>query len=579
MNTNGKQLRFAAMVRVSTEKQEQQGESLHVQRNSNIRDVEKLGGKIVQWYGGQEHATEGWERKEVDRLIADASKGKFNAVIVAYADRWSRDNAKSKEGLEAFRKNSIKFYVGTLPLDLFSPEHRLMLGINAEIGEFIALQQQKKSLQSKIERARQGKPTCGSLPYGRTYSKEVGWGIDLEKQALIKDVAERYLRGVPMTKMARELGVNKSNLIRLLRERCGGELVIEFNSDKLDIHETVTLAVPSLLDDALLKAVRERLKANRTNLHKPPRPKYEYLLSGRVFCAACGYTLVGQTNHENHRYYAHTNRDADNLCPCKPRPWVRADWLEGEVTRQLFEMFGNPAAIEKAIRRAVPDGDDLAKRKAKLDADLAKLGRSRDNILRLVDDDALTYEQAKGRLASIKEREEHLREESDKLAEQLVNLPDEDTLRRYVERFQDDFGSIKAVTVAVRDENHNTHSASGYVSGEYGTAYFAQDEDGDVSVASGEDVNGFLNAVTTKDDRRHLIDAVFARTMTDGKPAGIYVSPVAGPRFGSNKRSRKWKFTLKGMLECETVIGEDGRSVPNDGCGRWTRRRPRRRRR
>src|SRR5262249_30792126 len=160
---------------------------------------------------------------------------------------------------------------------------RLILGINAEIGEFFALQQQKKSLESKIERARQGKPTCGSLPFGRTFNKDTGqWGIDADKQAVIKDVAQRYLKGEPMTKMARELGMNKRNLIRLLRERCGGELVIDFHSDKLNIHESVTLAVPSLLDDALLKAVRERLVANRTNLHKPPRPKYDYLLGGRV---------------------------------------------------------------------------------------------------------------------------------------------------------------------------------------------------------------------------------------------------------------------------------------------------------
>ena len=47
MNT-GKQLRFADMIRVSTEKQEQQGESLHVQRKANERDVQRLGGKVAQ---------------------------------------------------------------------------------------------------------------------------------------------------------------------------------------------------------------------------------------------------------------------------------------------------------------------------------------------------------------------------------------------------------------------------------------------------------------------------------------------------------------------------------------------------
>src|SRR5689334_4048674 len=121
--------RFAALIRVSTEKQERQGESLSTQRASNERAVGQLGGTIVGWYGGQEHATPGREKKEVDRLIADAVKGKFDAVIVAYPDRWSRDNAKSKEGLAAFRKHGIRFFVGTMEMDLFDPQYRFILGM------------------------------------------------------------------------------------------------------------------------------------------------------------------------------------------------------------------------------------------------------------------------------------------------------------------------------------------------------------------------------------------------------------------------------------------------------------------
>src|SRR5262249_17190786 len=65
-------LRFAGLIRVSGEKQEKKGESLATQRASNARDVVDLGGTIVEVYGGQEHATPGWEKKEVDRLIRDA---------------------------------------------------------------------------------------------------------------------------------------------------------------------------------------------------------------------------------------------------------------------------------------------------------------------------------------------------------------------------------------------------------------------------------------------------------------------------------------------------------------------------
>jgi hypothetical protein len=83
-NNNGKALRFAAFARVSTERQAEQGESLRTQRAQNAKNVELLGGTVVGWYGGAEHATAGWEKKEMLRLTADAAKGKFDAVIIAY---------------------------------------------------------------------------------------------------------------------------------------------------------------------------------------------------------------------------------------------------------------------------------------------------------------------------------------------------------------------------------------------------------------------------------------------------------------------------------------------------------------
>src|SRR5262245_57171738 len=133
-----KPLRFAALVRVSTESQERYGESLRTQRDQNTKNVALLGGNIVAWYGGQEHATPGWEKKELDRLIADAGKNKFDAVIVAHADRWSRDNEKAEEGVKAFKAAKVRFFVSVTEYDLYNPEHRLFLGMSAVIGQFQA---------------------------------------------------------------------------------------------------------------------------------------------------------------------------------------------------------------------------------------------------------------------------------------------------------------------------------------------------------------------------------------------------------------------------------------------------------
>ena len=125
-------MKFAPLIRVSTESQERQGESLRVQKEQIVNAVKQLNGTIPDecWkYSGQEHATPQFERQKFNQLLEDASKGIFDAVIVADASRWSRDNRRSKEGLDILRKNGIRFFILTQEFDLNDPSACLFLGM------------------------------------------------------------------------------------------------------------------------------------------------------------------------------------------------------------------------------------------------------------------------------------------------------------------------------------------------------------------------------------------------------------------------------------------------------------------
>ena len=311
------------------------------------RSAEALNGKVVAWYGGQEHATPGYEKKELDRLLHDTPRDKFDGVIVAYADRWSRDNSKSREGLKVFKDHGIRFFVGTSEYDLFNPEHRLMLGMSAEFGEFQASQQKKKSLLSRIERAEKGWPACGKLPFGRTFDDQTKkWGIIKAKQKMMRDVAKRYLAGESLGNLAKEYGVNHTSLHKTLMHRCGTEWIQGFHSNELNIHKEVPTTIPALLPPATIRACLQRAERNKT--FERGKDKHKYLLGRVVYCDHCGYSMSSQTNHNGSRYYRH--RSGIECAKQGNKAWVNADDLEAVVFRHLFDCFGNPKATGRQWR-------------------------------------------------------------------------------------------------------------------------------------------------------------------------------------------------------------------------------------
>jgi DNA invertase Pin-like site-specific DNA recombinase len=426
-------LRFGALVRVSTEKQEKKGESLATQRASNARDVNQLGGTIAGWYGGQEHGTPQWEKREVDRLIRDAARGLFDAVLVAYADRWSRDNAKSKEGLEAFRRHGVRFFIGTMEMNLFDPGHRFMLGMHAEVGEFQALQTAKKSIENKIARARRGIPTCGRLPYGRTWNGKA-WGLDPKKQALILEAARRYLGGEGLVKLAQELGIAHSRLHVVLMKDAGEEWSQTFTSKALGIHEVIPTPVPALLPAKIIHQLHEQAQANKTFKHGSIRHKY--LLSRMVFCACCGRSFSGHTDAFGRRYYWHPRKPLAHR-PCSDgKAIVFARDLEKAVLADLFDLFGNAAAVQRAIAAAAPDGDeqeDLRAQQGRLLGQLEEVQAGTDRVVRAIAGGTLGEAEAARELGRLRERQASLKGTLGELESRLAQAPDPLEAKRLAE--------------------------------------------------------------------------------------------------------------------------------------------------
>jgi DNA invertase Pin-like site-specific DNA recombinase len=506
MSANNGRLRFACLVRVSTDRQSQQGQSLITQRKEAVDNVPALGGRIAGWYGGSEHATPGHEHAEVNRLLADAAKGNIDAVHVSHCDRWSRDNGKSKVGLDILRKHKVRFFVCKQEYNLHDPTACLFLGMSAEIGEFQAGNQSKKSMINRIERARKGLPVSGKLPFGRTFDKKAGaWGIDPAKHALVKDCARRYLRGEGMAALAKEYDLNLSTLHEVLTRRCGPSWVQNFDSDKLNIHEQVPTRVPELLPADTIALIHKKTEENRTYLRG--QQTNSYLLSRMVFCGKCGRAMFGQGQY-GFRYYRH----ALERTPLPGFPggcdgklsWPRADRLEQIVLYSLFDLFGNASRVAAAIREASPDTEQIAhdrQRLERLTADKAKIETQRQRIVEAVAEGTLTKDQVAKKMSDLDAREQAINEQLDTLAATLANVPSAQDIKAFAEKV-----TKRRVRVPLHKLVHSL---------------------------SKRDVKGMSYT-----EQRDLMQMVFGGKAPDGKRLGVYVE----------WQGKEWKYRILGRL-------------------------------
>ena len=186
---------------------------------------------------------------------------------------------------------------------------------------------------------------------------------------------------------------------------------------------------------------------------------------------------------------------------------------------QLHDTFGNPSGVERAIEKATPNRDKIKERLRriqKLDSDLVGVERSRNSILTLVERDSISLEQAQKKLDEIKQRGELLIAERDQIASSLDDVP---TSER-----------IKAVARTVAKQFRGRR---------YGSAKRR---------ALQREANQFENM--TWEDKRSLVELVFEGMTDDGRPLGVYISPLEGQIA---HRSKRWAFTIRGVTPAEEL--------------------------
>jgi site-specific DNA recombinase len=519
-------IRFAVLIRVSTEKQKKKGESLRTQKKQIEDAIQFLDGEIAAEYGGQESATTNSEKREVSRMLSDAEKrpALFDAIIVAHPDRWSRDNAFSEIGLNRLQAAGMRFFVLTQEHDLNDPSARMMLAMFTVFGSYQAKLQAKKSQENRIARAERNIPTAGQEPFGRIFNRNTSkWEIDHAKQKMIEEVATRYIAGESLRAMTKEFNCCPSNLTYILREKLGTTWTQTHTLANGEKHK-ITLTVPPLLSDAMIAKVHRRTQMNRSNSGPI---KNKYLLSNFIFCEKCGYALVGQkSTHGGQLFYRHRSRDGAEACTIRPRPFISAQEVEDRVITSLFEDFGNLEGARKAFVRAIPNHKELIAAREKLarwEKQLDELNAKKDRVMNLFQDGDIDRTKKSERLQKLKAEEAEITKQFNAIRRQVDHIPDETQLDTAASEIHAILNKYQTKLVKKSAKVRARMEAYEYMQ--------------DISLMTWE-------------EKRSLVERVFDGEELNGRKRGVYVTA-----HEKKERRRGFAIELHGLLEVETTTG------------------------
>lgn len=156
--------------------------------------------------------------------------------------------------------------------------------------------------------------------------------------------------------------------------------------------------------------------------------------------------MSGQNNASGKRYYRHVHGHGIKKCN-HPHKWIPADEIEELVTLHLFSTFGNPKAVEEAVKRASGDIEKVEEYRRRLDsitAEVEKIEKGRQRIIGLVVKEAIRQDHAEKQLEELKEREARLQDEKSRIGDFLSDRPTPEQVRDASERVSAQFQRLTA---------------------------------------------------------------------------------------------------------------------------------------
>ena len=323
-------MKAAIYIRVSTDRQNEEGFSMEAQHDILMNLLEKKGLELYRVYSDPGISGKTMKKRPgVMQMIADMKAGRFDAVVIHKLDRLSRNQGDLYSFIELINKLNVRLIIaaqGDEEIDTKSPMGKAFLMFSAIWAEIYIDNLREETLKGLKKKAEKGGRHMSRAPLGYDFDADRNLIINEVEAKLIREVYSMYLAGKGVVLIAKHMnghsrgkegGVWDSKYVRtvLSNPTYAGKnhfKVSDWTEEQRIITDGDHEAIISQDD---FDKVQEMMKLKKDGYMS--KHSYEYAYGGIVRCAKCGATYVGYgTRHKDKEYkqYRCRNNYANKTC-------------------------------------------------------------------------------------------------------------------------------------------------------------------------------------------------------------------------------------------------------------------------
>lgn len=434
-------MNIAAYCRVSTDKSDQLN-SLETQKEFFLEYTKRTGDNLIKLYADEGiSGTKIKNRKEFQRMLADAEKGLFDMVVVKDISRFARNTVDLLQSVRKLKSLGIETQFLTANMTSMG-NSEFVLTIFGALAQEESANTSKRIKFGKKMNAEKGRVPNIVFGYDKTIGDYFNLSINENEAMAIRQIFQWYTEegygGSKIANMLNERGIktkrgnswSQNSVCRILTNEIytgkiinGKEEIADFltgQRKEKDESEWFVTIRPELriIEDEVFDKAQDILKGRHDSFKiTHERQSNKYLFSTLIKCKECGWSFRRTVRQYKNTYVrwvcsGHNGKGADS-CPNA----VTVD--EEELIQTLQEYFQEILGKKKKVinyvikefQRVYKAKDENIEYEKQLNAELNRLRKSREKYMDMYTDDLISREELNEKIGGMRKEMERLENE------------------------------------------------------------------------------------------------------------------------------------------------------------------------